>query len=114
MAFFGSAQSFLSPFAFQPTFSACESYFCFGSASGWTASMDSTGMPLVGSVGWSVFPVSISAGFSVAAAASADETAFGRGAWLWRATGPGANAYDDVGRVASPDGGVAVADVLAN
>src|SRR2546430_16356349 len=38
----------------------------------------------------------------------------GPGVWLWRATGPGANAYDDAGQVASPDGGVAIADVLAN
>jgi len=114
MAYFGSAQSFLSPSAFQPTMSSCQTYFCGASASGWTASIDATGMPLFGSVGWGTTPVSISGNFSVAAAASADETGSGRGVWLWRATGPGANAYDDIGQVASPDGGVAVADILAN
>jgi len=112
MAYFGTAQSFLSPFAFQPTFSSCQTYFCFASVSGWTASKDATGKPLVGSVGWGTTNVSFSGSFSIAAAASADET--GPGVWLWRATGPGANAYDDAGQVASPDGGVAVADVLAN
>ena len=112
MAFFGSAQSFLSGFAFQPTFSACETYFCFASASGWTASKDAAGNPLSGSVGWGTTNVSFSGSFRIAAAASADET--GPGVWLWRATGPGANAYDDAGQVASPDGGVAIADVLAN
>jgi hypothetical protein len=114
MAFFGSAQSFLSPSSFQPTFSSCQTYFCFGSASGWTASKDATDSPLFGSVGWGTTPVSISGSFSVGPAASADETGNGRGVWLWRATGPGANAYDDAGQVASPAGGVAVADVLAN
>jgi len=110
MAFFGSAQSFLS--AFQPTFSSCQTYFCGAFGSGWTASKDATGSPLFGSVSWGTTPVSISGGFGVGPAASADET--GPGVWLWRATGPGANAYDDAGQVASPDGGVAVADVLAN
>src|SRR5689334_8935907 len=38
MAQFGSAQSFLSPSVFQPTFSSCQTYFCGASASGWTAS----------------------------------------------------------------------------
>ncbi|HZF20641.1 MAG TPA: cadherin repeat domain-containing protein [Burkholderiales bacterium] len=109
---FGSAQSFLSGFAFQPTTSFCETYFCGASASGWTASKDATDSPLVGFVGWGNTNVSISGSFSIAAAASADAT--GPGVWLWRATGPGANAYDDAGQVASPDGGVAVADVLVN
>jgi hypothetical protein len=112
MAQFGSAQSFLSPSVFQPTISACQTYFCGASASGWTASKDVTGNPLFGSVGWGNTNVSFSGSFRIAAAASADEP--GPGVWLWRATGPGANAYDDVGQVASPDGGVAVADVLAN
>ena len=114
MAQFGSAQSFLSPSVFQPTFSSCQTYFCGASASGWTASKDASGNPLFGSVGWGNTNVSFSGSFNIAAAASADETGPGRGVWLWRATGPGANAYDDAGQVASPDGGVAVADVLAN
>src|SRR5262249_3797145 len=114
MAQFGSAQQFLGPFAFQPTFSSCQTYFCGASASGWTASKDASGSPIVGSVGWGNTNVSISGSFNIAPAASADETGPGRGVWLWRATGPGANAYDDAGQVASPAGGVAVSDVLAN
>ena len=114
MAQFGSAQSFLSPSVFQPTFSSCQTYFCGASASGWTASKDVSGNPLFGSVGWGNTNVSFSGSFNIAAAASADETGPGRGVWLWRATGPGAFAYDDAGQVASPDGGVAVPDVLAN
>jgi len=112
MAFFGTAQSFLSGLAFQPMSSFCETYFCGANASGWTASKDATDSPLVGSVGWGNTNVSFGGSFRIAAAASADAT--GPGVWLWRATGPGANAYDDAGQVASPDGGVAVADVLAN
>jgi hypothetical protein len=65
-------------------------------------------------VGWGNTNVSFGGSFSIAAAASADETGPGRGVWLWRATGPGAFAYEDFGQVASPDGGVAVADVLVN
>ena len=112
MASFGSAQSFL--FAFRPTLSSCQTYFCFAFGAGWTASKDSTDSPIFGSVSWGTTPVSISGSFGVGPGGSADEAGSGRGVWLWRATGPGANAYDDAGRVASPDGGVAVADVLAN
>src|SRR5215471_3410649 len=110
---FFSAQQFLGPFAFRPTISFCETYFCGASASGWTASKDAAGSPIFGSVGWGNTNVSISGSFKIAPAASADETASGS-VWLWRATGPGANAYDDAGQVASPAGGVAVDDVLAN
>src|SRR5262245_40077331 len=113
MAQFFSAQQFLGPFAFRPTMSFCETYFCGASASAWTASRDAAGSPIFGSVGWGNTNVSISGSFKIAPAASADETASGS-VWLWRATGPGANAYDDAGQVASPAGGVAVADVLAN
>jgi len=112
MAQFGTAQSFLSGTAFQPIFSSCQTYFCGASASGWTSSKDGTDLPIYGSVGWGNTNVSFSGRFTIAAAASADET--GPGVWLWRATGPGAFAYGDFGQVASPDGGVAVADVLVN
>src|SRR5262245_12825813 len=73
MAQFGSAQQFLGPFAFQPTFSSCQTYFCGASASGWTASKDASGTPLFGSVGWGNTNVSISGSFNIAPAASADE-----------------------------------------
>src|SRR5262245_39816136 len=79
---FFSASSFLSGSAFQPTFSSCQTYFCGASASGWTASLDSTGLPLVGSVSWGNTNVSIGGSFSISAAASADETGPGRGVWL--------------------------------
>ena len=112
MAHFGSAQSFLS--AFQPTQSFCITYACGAFGAGWTASRDEAGFPFVGSVGWGTTPVSISGSFNVAIAASADEEQGSRAVWLWRATGPGPNAYDDFGQVASPAGGVAVASVLSN
>jgi hypothetical protein len=112
LAYFGSAQSFLS--AFQPTQSFCITYSCGAFGAGWTASTDDTGLPIVGSVGWNTTSVSASGSFGVGPAANADETGNGRGLWLWRATGPGAHAYDDAGQVASPAGGVAVASVLAN
>jgi hypothetical protein len=111
---FFSAQQFLGPFAFRPTTSFCETYFCGASAAGWTASKDATGAPIVGSVGWGNTNVSINGSFKIAPAADADATGSGLGVWLWRATGPGAKAYGDAGQVASPAGGVAVADVLAN
>jgi len=112
LAYFGSAQSFLS--AFQPTQSFCITYACGAFGAGWTATRDDAGLPIVGSVNWGTTPVSASGSFGVGVAASADEEQSSRGVWLWRATGPGAHAYDDAGHVASPAGGVAVESVLAN
>ena len=112
LAYFGSAQSFLS--AFQPTQSFCITYACGAFGSGWTASKDAAGLPIFGSVGWNTTPVSVSGGFGVGPAANADEAQNSRGVWLWRATGPGVYAYDDAGQVASPAGGTALASVLAN
>ena len=112
LAYFGSAQSFLS--TFQPTSSFCITYSCGAFASGWTATKDDAGAPVFGSVSWGTTPVSASGSFGVGPTANADETQNTRGVWLWRATGPGPYAYDDVGQVASPAGGIAVANVLAN
>ena len=112
LAYFGSAQSFLS--AFQPTQSSCITYSCGAFGSGWTASRDDAGSPIFGSVGWNTTPVSASGGFGVGPAANADEAQNGRGVWLWRDTGPGVYAYDDAGQVISPAGGIAIASVLAN
>ncbi len=112
IAYFSTAELFLS--AFQPTQSFCITYSCGAYGAGWTSSKDDAGAPIFGAVGWGTTPVSVSGSFGVGPAASADEGLRERGLWLWRATGPGAFAYDDAGQVASPAGGVAVANVLAN
>jgi hypothetical protein len=109
---FFSAQTFLN--AFTPTFSSCGTYQCGTSASGWTSTLDANGLPVMGSVSWGNTSVSLSGGFSVGSGNSRDESSRFTGAFFWRATGPGVIAYDDSGNVASPDGGVAVANVLAN
>ena len=110
--YFFTGQTFLS--AFQPTFSSCQTYSCGAYGAGWTASKDDTGLPIFGSVSWGNTPVSISGSFGVGPPVSADEAQNERGVWLWRATGPGVFAYDDAGYTTSPNGGVAVANVLAN
>lgn len=112
MQYFFTAQTFLS--AFQPTFSFCGTYQCGAYGAGWTATKDEQGLPVFGGVSWSNTNVSITGGFGVGASANPDETLNERGIWLWRATGPGVYAYDDYGQVASPNGGTAVANVLAN
>ena len=109
-----AANAFLG--VFQPTFSFASTYQAGGSASGWTATTDASGLPLEGSVGWSTNLVSFSGGFGIGPVADASSATQFRGAWLWRSTGLGGGvvANDDAGRVASPAGGVAVANVLAN
>ena len=112
---FFSASNFLS--SFQPTFSFAITYSAGASASGWTASLDGAGSPLVGSVGWSTTPVSISGGFGIGPVSDPNSVDFDRGIFLWRPTGADTGlliANDDAGSVASPAGGVAIADVLAN
>jgi hypothetical protein len=106
---FGNAQAFLS--AFQPTQSFCITYACGAFVGGWTASRDDTGAPVAGSVGWGVRPTFISASFALVASPNPDEPS---SLWLWRATGPGPHAYDDIGQVPSPAGGVALTSVLNN
>lgn len=112
MQYFFTAQTFLS--AFQPTFSFCGTYQCGAYGAGWTASRDENDLPIFGAVGWGNTNVSIDGSFGVGAARTADETDNFRGIWLWRAIGPGIFAYDDAGIVATPNGGTAVANVLAN
>lgn len=114
-AAFFTAETFLSDF--RPTFSFAITYAASASASGWTASLDSAGLPLYGSVGWSTTPVSISGGFGIGPVSDPNSVDFYRGVFLWRPTGADTGlviANDDAGRVGSPAGGVAVADVLAN
>ncbi|HKE60451.1 MAG TPA: hypothetical protein VKB46_27255, partial [Pyrinomonadaceae bacterium] len=113
MAHFFSAETFLS--TFQPTQSFCLTYACGAFGAGWTASKDATsGLPLIGSVGWGTTPVSISGSLGVVATADPAGAESTRGLWLWRATGPGPHAYDDNGSVASPAGGTALWSVLGN
>lgn len=112
MQYFFTAQTFLS--VFRPTFSFCGTYQCGAHGAGWTSTTDENGLPIFGSVGWGNTNVSIDGGFGVGPTSNPDESSGFRGLWLWRATGPGAFAYDDSGSVPSPNGGVAVANVLAN
>jgi hypothetical protein len=110
-----AANGFLS--AFQPTFSFASTYQAGASASGWIASTDANGLPLVGSVGWSTNLASFSGGFGIGAAANPDSSSTYTGAFMWRPTGLADGlvyANDDAGSVASPAGGVAVANVLSN
>ncbi|HYV68312.1 MAG TPA: hypothetical protein VE964_18890, partial [Myxococcales bacterium] len=107
--------SFLT--AFRPTFMMFLTYQTAEFAAGWTSSTDAASLPVAGSVSTGTTPVSIGGSFgfaSVSDPAAMDGT---RGVFLWRSTGLGTNAviaYDDVGQVPSPDGGTAIASVLAN
>ena len=110
--YFFTANAFLN--AFQPTFSFAITYQAGAQAAGWTSSTDPTGIPVGGSVGWGTTPVSIGGHFGVEPVTSPGEIL---GVFLWRATGLGTSAvyaYDDLGQLASPAGGTAVANVLAN
>ena len=109
---FFAAQSFLT--AFQPTFSFCITYACGASGAGLTSSRDENGVPIVGSVSWGTTPVSIGGSLAVGPGGDAAVGDFQVGAFFFRHTGPGIFAYDDAGSVASPNGGTAVASVLAN
>ena len=102
---------------FLPTASGCSSSYtsfgCFSSLSGWTATKDQNGYPIVGSVGKSESNFGFSGGFAVSSIANPDAVDSARGVWLWRDPN-GIYANDDYGQVDSPDGGTAVANVLAN
>src|SRR5262245_30085699 len=111
LAYFGTAQTFHQ--SFTPTASSCITYACSAFAGGWTSSSDAAGS-IAGSVSWGTTPVSASGAFGDVAVANPDGSVGWRGAFVFRPTGPGVFAYDDRGSVASPSGGTAVANVLAN
>jgi hypothetical protein len=113
-AAFFSASNFLASNAFQPTISFCGTYSCGASLSGLTATKDIAGNPVQGFAGHGSTNVSIDGGIGVGPSSNATDIDSYRGTWLWRATGPGVFAYDDAGQVANPNGGTAVANVLAN
>jgi hypothetical protein len=107
-----AANGFLS--SFQPTFSFCGTYQCGTSGAGLTSSRDIHGVPIVGSAGWGTNLVSFTGGLGVGPSGDAAAGSNGVGAFFFRYTGPGIFAYDDAGTLPSPDGGTAVANVLAN
>ena len=109
---FFAAQAFLT--VFQPTFSFCVTYQCGASGAGLTSTRDESGVPVVGSVSWGTTPVTIGGALAVGPGGDAAVGNFQVGAFFFRHTGPGVFAYDDTGSVSSPDGGTAVANVLAN
>jgi hypothetical protein len=115
LPYFFPGMAFLS--SFRPTFSAFLTYFSAEQAAGWTSSMDLSGLPIVGAVSVSTTPVSLTGAFEVVAAADPDLMDSIVGVFLWRHTGLGTSAVianDDAGQVPSPEGGTAVANVLAN
>ena len=116
MAQFFTASNFFS--SFRPTRSIALDYFASQSAAGWTSSYDQpSGLAGFARVGMGNTPVSINGEFSVGLRVSPDEVDSARGVFLWRDTGlnsGAALAYDDAGVVASPAGGIAVANVLDN
>ena len=102
---------------FSPTASGCNSSYtsfgCFSSLSGWTATKDINGYPIVGSVGKSESNFGFSGGFDVSSIVNPGAVDSARGVWMWLDPN-GIYANDDYGQVDSPDGGTAVANVLAN
>ena len=116
MAQFFTASNFFS--SFRPTQSVALDYFAFQNAAGWTSSFDEpASLAGFARVGMGNTPVSINGEFSVGLRINPNEVDFARGVFLWRDTGlnsGAALAYDDAGMVASPAGGIAVANVLDN
>ncbi len=113
MEHYFSAEAF---FGFiQPTFQSFLTYSTSQFASGWTASTDSIGQPYIGSVGASTTPVSISGGLGLGTVSNPDQSDGMRGVFLWRSTALGGIlANPDAGQITSPNGGIAIANVLAN
>ena len=109
-AFSNSASTFLNAFQAQIFTNPCSGYICSGDFSqsvvGWTASRDSYGSPYIAASSFTFFGGS----FSVAANSNAAQAS---GVWLWRDPN-GIYANDDSGMVASPLGGTALSNVLAN
>ena len=110
-AYSNSASAFLNAFQAPLIADPCSGYICSGdssqSTSGWTATRDSYGSPYIAS---SFFTFLRGGGFSVTANSNAAQ---GSGVWLWRDPN-GIYANDDSGMVASPLGGTALSNVLAN
>jgi hypothetical protein len=107
---FFTAENFFS--SFRPTFSVFLTYQAGQNAAGWTASRDTSGLPIAAGVGNGHNSVSISGSFSVSPVA--DETSGFRGVFLWHSAGSGeVDAVNDVGST-NTGGGTAVANVLAN
>lgn len=107
------ASRFHELFSLTQAASGCSTYqgcFDFRSVSGVTASINSTGGPIGGTVNRSQ---GFLGGFfgSFAVETTTDDTTNGRGVYLWRPTGRGtdaAHAYNDEGQSPSPFGGVAL------
>jgi hypothetical protein len=104
------ATNFLNAFQAPIITVICTGYICTGdstrSLTGWTASKDSYGLPYIAASSLTSFGGS----FSVAPNAGAAQSS---GVWLWRDPN-GIYANDDSGMVASPAGGTALSNVLAN
>jgi hypothetical protein len=104
------AGNFLNAFHAQVFTDPCSGYFCTGGSSqsiiGWTASKDSYGSPYLASSSLATFQ---GGSFSVFPAGATQSS----GVWLWRDPN-GIYANDDSGMVASPAGGTALSNVLAN
>jgi hypothetical protein len=109
--YFNTATAFMTAFQAPITFQGCGGYFCTGTSSqflnGWTSAKDSNGLPYLGSSSATTF-----GGGSFAISPNSNvNSAFGL--WLWRDPN-GIYANDDNGMVASPLGGTALSNVLAN
>jgi hypothetical protein len=100
----------------RPTETVFLTYFSFELAAGWTASTDHSGLPIAGAVSVEIGAL-IAGTFSVVPSGSPDMADSSVGVFLFRPTGSGTNAIianDDLGQVASPAGGTALANVLGN
>jgi hypothetical protein len=106
------AAEFAQHFALTMNIQGCTTYqgcFDFRQVAGTTASVDSAGAAIGGDVVLS----EATAAFAIAPFAAGNP----RGFWLWRPTGlddGGVHAYNDKGRVTTPNGGSVITNVLAN
>lgn len=100
----------------RPTFTSTSTYSSATAATGWTASLDADGKRFGGTVSIGTIRVSVGGAFTIWSSYVADRQGVA-GLFLWRPTGLDtgvAIANDDTGQVASPAGGRAVENVLAN
>jgi hypothetical protein len=115
VSYFFSGSLFLSKI--RPTEMIFITYFGFEEAAGWTSSKDYSSLPVVGAVSTEIDFATLGGRFSVVAGGDPDMADSSVGVFLFRPTGFGTNAIianDDVGQVASPAGGTALASVLGN